>query len=315
MRAVITGITGFAGSHLAEHLLAQGHEVWGILRQSDSTEKLRAFRSRIELFVSELEARPLAERLAPVRPDAIFHLAGQAHVGYGWHHREETYHTNVLGTVAVLEAARALLLPPKVLLVSSGEVYGQKGSPFAEDRAAEPDTPYALSKTIAETVALTYHRWDGLPVIIARAFNHTGPRQAPSFVCSEFARTMALIAMGKKEPRIDVGNLEARRDFSDVRDIVRGYELSVARGSLGRIYNLCSGSGVAVRQVLEILLPMAGKPVEVVVDPTRFRPLDTPEIVGDPTRARDELGFEPEHDLRETLRDLFHYWMAEPPCP
>jgi GDP-4-dehydro-6-deoxy-D-mannose reductase len=308
VRTLVTGITGFAGSHLAERLLASGHEVHGLVRPGAPVDNLAAIRDRLSLSEEPLSPAPLARVFREVRPELVFHLAGQAHVAQAWRDRHDTFESNVLGTVAVLGAAAGCETGPRVLLVSSGEVYGGRGAPFAEDAPRCPETPYALSKAMAEDVALAHGRWDGLPVVVARPFNHTGPRQAPTFVCSELAHQVAEIRLGKRPPRLAVGNLAARRDFSDVRDTVRGYEILATRGQPGRIYNLCSGRGVAIQEVLDTLLSLAGRPVDVVVDPVKFRPLDNPEIVGDGARAERELGYHAGIPLATTLADLVAYW-------
>lgn len=308
MNALITGVAGFAGSHLAERLLASGHAVTGVVRPGTELANLAGFRERLELVEAPLEAGPLADALAAARCDVVFHLAAQAHVARSWKEREETFRSNVLGTIATLDAALAAPARPRVVLASSAEVYGREGTLFSEESPSHPDTPYALSKLMAEEAALSYHRWDGLPVVVARAFNHTGPRQEPTFVCAEFARQLAEIAHGSRPPRLVVGNLEARRDFSDVRDVVRGYELLAERGAPGRVYNLCSGRAVSVRSILDRLRELVGREVAVEIDPAKLRKLDVPELVGDPRRAREELGYAPEIPLEDTLRELLAYW-------
>lgn len=308
MRALITGINGFAGSHLAEHLVASGDEVWGTILPGSDTCHLAAVIDRVTLRGAELEAARLGEVLAEARPTVVYHLAGQAHVGLSWRQRAPTLAVNALGTAALLDAVLTLAGRPRVVLASTGEVYGRTGSPFSEDSPIHADTPYALSKVMAEEIGMAYQRWDGLEVVVARAFNHTGPRQAPNFVCSEFARTVAEIALDRCPATIEVGNLAARRDFSDVRDTVRGYRLLAHAGTAGRPYNICSGRGVPVQEILDRLLPLAGRSVEVRVDPARFRPLDAPALVGDGRRADAEIDYRPTIPLDTTLADLVGYW-------
>ncbi|MFN7974115.1 MAG: GDP-mannose 4,6-dehydratase [Acidobacteriota bacterium] len=308
MRSLITGISGFAGSHLAERLVARGDEVTGVVREGSSRQNLAAVSGKVALETAPLRADTLTALFERIAPDRVFHLAGQAHVAQSWQRREGTFEANVMGTLAVMQAASARKPHPKVLFVSTGEIYGRTGSPFREEDGTHPDTPYSLSKVMAESIALAYARWDDLPLYLARPFNHTGPRQSPTFVCSEFSKAMAEISLGIREPRLVVGNLGARRDFSDVRDIVMGYDLVLERGVPGRAYNLCTGRGVTIQHVLDTLLPMAGRTVSVEVDPAKFRPLDSPEFVGDPSRARAELSYVPEHTLEDTLRDLFDDW-------
>jgi GDP-4-dehydro-6-deoxy-D-mannose reductase len=230
-------------------------------------------------------------------------------VGRSWDHAAETLAVNVLGTHHVVEGLRDLGLSTRVLIPSSAMVYAPGSEMLTEDHPLAPASPYALSKLAQEMVGSGNP--DGPNVSVARAFNHFGPRQDPFFVASGFARRIADIEAGRWKPEIAVGNLEARRDLTDVRDTVRAYRLIVERGAPGRAYNVCSGRAIAIRELLEMLVERARTRVTVVVDPARYRPNDLPLVVGDPTRIREELGWAPEIPIERTVDDLLEYWRTK----
>ena len=256
--------------------------------------------------VDVLDRAAVRRALDEARPSAVYHCAGAAHVGRSWEHAADTLAVNVLGTHHVVEGLRDLRLPARVFVPSSAMVYAPGSQKLTEDHPLAPASPYALSKLAQEMVG--GGNPGGPRVSVARAFNHFGPRQDPFFVASGFAQRIADIEAGRWKPEIAVGNLEARRDLTDVRDTVRAYRLIVERGAPGRAYNVCSGRAIAIRELLDMLIARARAPVTVVADPARYRPNDLPLVVGDPARIHDELGWAPDIPIERTVDDLLEDW-------
>jgi GDP-4-dehydro-6-deoxy-D-mannose reductase len=294
VRALVTGASGFVGGWLLDHLRAMDDEV--IAPEVDVTQADR-----------------LRDALQDARPQAIYHLAALAHVGESWAAPHETFEVNATGTLNLLEAARSLTALPTVLLVGSAEVYGRVTAgdlPLREDTALRPVSPYAASKVSAEFLGLQAYLAHGLPVIRVRAFNHIGPGQAPTFVVSSLARQIADASLHGGSA-IRVGNLTPRRDFTDVRDVVRAYRLLVERGTPGEVYNVCAGEAVAIADVVDVLLEISGARLDVVQDPERVRGVDVPVLLGDPGRLQRTTGWRREHGLRASLADVLDYWRSE----
>ncbi|MCD6452287.1 MAG: GDP-mannose 4,6-dehydratase [Acidobacteria bacterium] len=312
MRALITGIAGFAGSHLADLLASLGYEVGGVDCPGVPLTNLTHLGERIKIYQVDItDGEGIRNTVAEISPDIIFHLAGISNVSSSWSSPIKTFEVNITGTFNLLKAASSLSPHPKVLLVSSAEVYGEvpeEKQPIDESFPLHPLSPYAVSKASLELLAYQFLKVEKLPVSIARPFNHTGPRQRENFVCSSFAKQIAEIEAGLKEPIIDVGNLETRRDYSDVRDIVRGYLSIVNRGKEGEAYNLASGEAYPISEILDILLSLSKERIEVRQDPSRYRPADIPLILGDADKANRELGWKAKIPLRETLADILSYW-------
>lgn len=297
MRALITGGRGFVGRWLAAHLEAQGDEVVAI---------------DIETDVADQSA--LDPVVAAAAPDAVYHLAARTHVGESWEVPAEVLRVNVLGTAAVLAAARQLPGSPTVVVVSSAEVYGTvrpEDLPLGETTAVAPVTPYAASKAAAEQVAVQAWRGYGQRVVVVRPFNHVGPGQAPSFAVAALARRI-VAARRAGTPSLSVGTLTTRRDFTDVRDVVKAYRLLVGRGEPGAVYNVCSGHDVAMADVAARLCALAGVDLELVTDPALVRPVDVPVLRGDPALLERVTGWKPEIPLDDTLQDVLDYWEARP---
>jgi GDP-4-dehydro-6-deoxy-D-mannose reductase len=294
VRAFVTGGAGFVGRWLIDHLESHGDTVAAPV-------------------VDVRDTAALAAAVAEARPEALYHLAALTHVGDSWNAPQETFVVNALGTLNVVEAARALDPAPTVLLVCSAEVYGKVAPdelPIDEDLPLRPVTPYAASKAAAEYLGLQAYLGHALPVIRVRAFNHIGPGQAPNFVVSSLGRQIALLEReGGRELR--VGNLSPRRDFTDVRDVARAYRLLVERGRPGEVYNVCSGQDVAIGGLADRMVELASLPVEVTVDPALVRAVDVPILRGDPTRVREATGWAPEIPLDETLRSVLDFWRSE----
>jgi GDP-4-dehydro-6-deoxy-D-mannose reductase len=298
MRVLVTGASGFVGRHLAPALAAAGHEVVAVGGPRDNAPY-----EKLDLH----DAGAAAALLARVRPDAVVHLAGQAFVPASLADPLATLALNAGGTARLLEAMRALERPPRLLLASSAEVYGiqrPERMPLDEQAPLLPANPYAASKAAAESCALAWGRAYRLDVVVARAFNHIGPGQDERFVVASFAHQLAQIAAGG--PRLlYVGNLEAERDFLDVRDVADAYVALLASGRAGEVYNVCSGRAVAIREILRQLITIARVPVEVREDPNRMRPSDVPLLLGDAAKLRAATGWAPRRTLGESLRDAY----------
>lgn len=313
MKVLITGITGFAGSHLADYILERGDaEVIGILRWRSRTENIEHFRDKVRLVECDLrDASSVRDVLEETRPDWIFHLAAQSFVPTSWTAPTESLVTNILGQLNIFEAVKKLHLMPRIQLACSSEEYGlvhEDELPIKETNPLRPLSPYAVSKVGQDMLGYQYWMSFKLPVIRTRGFNHEGPRRGPVFVCSDFAKQIADIEKGRREPVVRVGNLDARRDFTDVRDIVRAYWLSLEKGEPGEVYNLCSGRAWTIREMLDMLLGMSKTKIQVVQDPARMRPSDVPVLLGDASRFRKRTGWEPTIPFEQTMRDLLAYW-------
>ncbi len=317
MRTLITGITGFAGGWLAEALLARGgHEVVGIGRAGHWPPELRHLDGRVALFGLDLCDGPRVEAaLREARPERIYHLAGYAHVGRSFQEPDAAWQGNLQATRCVLEAAARLDPQPRVLAVGSGLVYGDPVKPdqvFTEDAPLRPTSPYATSKAAADLVAYQLARSHGLEVVRARPFNHIGPRQSPDFAAAHFARQLADVRRGRRPPVLETGDLSARRDLTDVRDVAAAYALLMERGRPGEAYNVGSGASYSMQEVLDRLVALAGVAVEVRRRADLERPADTPGMRVSSDKLRAETGWAPRHSLDETLGDTLEYWSQEP---
>ena len=281
------------GRHLGDHLEAMGDQVVSV---------------DLEVDVADPDA--IGAAVAAARPEAIYHLAALSHVGESWEFPAEVLRVNVLGTAGVLAAARALPEPAVVLVISSAEVYGSVSAeelPIVESTALRPLSPYAASKAAAEQLALQAWRGYGQPVIVVRPFNHVGPGQAPTFAVSALAKRI-VEAQRASSSTVAVGTLTARRDYTDVRDVVRAYRSLVVEGKKGETYNVCSGHDVAVSEVAQRLLALAGADVELVTDPSLVRAVDLPVLRGDYQRLAHDTGWKPEIPLDDTLADVLAFW-------
>jgi GDP-4-dehydro-6-deoxy-D-mannose reductase len=313
MRLLITGITGFVGSHFAEFALAQGIEVYGSCRWRSKTENIDHLRSRIHLIESDLRDLSSVQNLLELsNPDFIVHLAAQSYVAVSWHTPAETLNTNAISQVNLLEAIRTRRgTPPRFLVIGSSEEYGlvyEDELPIRETNPLRPLSPYAVSKVTQDLMGYQYFKSYGLPIVRTRAFNHEGPRRGDVFVTSNFARQIAEIEAGHREPVLLVGNLRARRDYTDVRDIVRGYWRLLEDGEPGEVYNLCSGRAWAIQDILDFLLAQATVHPVVKEDPARFRPSDVPVLIGNASKVRTAVGWEPQIPFEQTLTDLLQFW-------
>jgi GDP-4-dehydro-6-deoxy-D-mannose reductase len=314
VRALITGIAGFAGSHLAEYLLAETSlEVWGVLREHDT--HIAHLRHRLHLLYGDLTDPDITQViLARTQPDYVFHLAGQAFVGESWDNPWATMEPNIRSQVNVLAVAADLGLEARLLVVGSNEEYGSirpDDLPIDEDTPLRPNSPYGVSKVAQDFLGLQYHLSHGLHTVRVRPFNHIGPRQRDQFVVPSFARQIAEIEAGLRPPVMRVGNLSARRDFTDVRDTVRAYWLLLQHGQPGQVYNVGSGRAYSAHEILDALLSLTSTRIEVQVDPARLRPTDVPLSVCDASKLRAATGWQPSILLAQTLRDVLEEWRGK----
>ncbi|RME82409.1 MAG: SDR family oxidoreductase [Caldilineae bacterium] len=311
MRALVTGAAGFVGGHLIRHLLAETDlEIVGVIYRRQPHPPFQS--SRVHLERLDLrEESAVAEVLARWQPRYILHLAAQSFVPISWEHPWPTFEQNVLTQINMLKGMLTARLDARILVVGSGEEYGAIESedlPVDEDTPLRPTSPYGVSKVAQDLLGWQYHRSHGLHTVRVRPFNHIGPGQNEIFVTSSFAKQIALIEAGRGEPILRHGNLQARRDFTDVRDVVRAYWLILQKGEPGQVYNVGSGRSIAIQDILHIMLTQARVPITLQPDPGRMRPSDIPIIVSDPGRLQRATGWQPRIPLEQTLQDILDDW-------
>ena len=317
MRVFLTGTTGFAGSHLADRLLANGDQVFGLVHKESGHQPIPDHEAFTPVFGDLLVQDDLQNQIEAVAPEVIFHLAGQASPSQSWNNPTLTFSLNVGGTLNLLESARRIG-QPRVVIVTSALIYGTLESvelPITEDDQPDPTDPYGISKWAISQLGRLYWMRYQLPVIEARPFNHIGPKQAPGFVVPDFCRQIAAIKLGRIEPRISVGNLAALRDFTDVRDVVRAYDYLAKSGQPGEAYLVCSGKALSIQTILDLILKLAEIDVSIEIDSDRFTPLETPLIYGSFEKLKRDTGWEPSislnQSLSETLAEWLQYWTNE----
>ncbi|MBI3958154.1 MAG: GDP-mannose 4,6-dehydratase [Chloroflexi bacterium] len=314
MRALITGIAGFAGSALAQLLLDEADvEIHGVVHRHDW--RIRAVRAQLHLHKGDLRNSSwVDEMIQQVQPDLLLHLAAWSDVGGSWAQPWVAYELNIHCQLNLLEAVRRFAPACRVLVVGSNEVYGRvqpEDLPVDEETPFRPNSPYGVSKIAQDMMGYQYWCNYGLPIVRVRSFNNIGPGQADDFVASAFARQIAEIEAGQREPVLRVGNLEAVRDFTDVRDVVAAYWLVAQRGAVGAVYNVGTGQGYSIQTILEILLGMSNAPIQVEQDPSRLRPSDVPAMICDNRRLVAATGWQPRVDLRRTLQDVLDAWRLD----
>jgi GDP-4-dehydro-6-deoxy-D-mannose reductase len=311
VRVLITGIAGFVGTHLVDFLQRQepSVELFGLLKPRGTLPDLPA---AVTLLEADLEDGLSVERaMESIAPDRIVHLAAQSSPQLSWADPAGTYRTNVLGLLHVLEAVRKRGIVPRILVVGSAEEYGladARDLPLREDSPLRPQSPYASSKVAQGYLALQYSLSYRMHIVRTRTFHHTGSRRGEAFAESSFARQLAEIEAGLKPPVVTVGNLDAVRDFTDVRDVLRAYWLLLERGEAGEAYNVCSGRGVRIGDLLDLLIRLCGMDIEVRIDPQKVRRAEIPEVVGDPSKIRAATGWQADVPLERTLRFLLDGW-------
>lgn len=311
MKSLIIGGAGFVGAYLIRHLkeeLGQEVAVTKMPQETVAAEGADVYDLNI------LEKESIVELFRKVQPDYIFHLAAQSSVSVSWKNPQLTVDVNVKGVVNVLEALRGLERQPRVLLIGSGEEYGRilpEETPVREDNASRPGNIYAATKACQNMLGKIYADAYGLQVMMVRAFNHIGPNQTPLFVVADFCRQVALIERGEREPVMKVGNLSAKRDFTDVRDVVRAYGMLIGKGKAGESYNVGSGRAIAIEEILWMILANSKKEISVEVDPAKLRPVDVPIIEADIRKLQAVTGWEPKIKLEDTIRETLHYWREQ----
>ncbi|MHC1749535.1 MAG: GDP-mannose 4,6-dehydratase [Cellulosilyticaceae bacterium] len=307
MRALITGIDGFVGYHLYKLLISQGVEVHGTTILKNYTNE------EVSLYTMDLLNKDeVTKIIQKVQPDYVYHLAGQSAVGLSWQAPVLTMNVNINGTINLLDAIRKESKLCRVLIIGSSDQYGPvtpQMCPIKEAQALNPVSPYGISKCTQEQMAQLYVKAYGMDIVMVRAFNHIGPMQGINFVISDFASKIVAIEKGS-EPIIKVGNLDAYRDFTDVRDIVRGYSMLMQKGHKGEVYNIGSGKSIQIQDVLEILLSLAKLAINVQVDVDKLRPLDVPKVVCDNSKIRNHTGWAIENNINQTLQDTLDYWRS-----
>jgi GDP-4-dehydro-6-deoxy-D-mannose reductase len=317
VRVLITGLPGFAGPYLAKHLVTSDAdaELFGLLWTGAGTVERQLPETTIHLLGGDVgDPQSILDTLDHARPDVVYHLAAASSVSESWSNPADGFRVNTIGTVNLLEGIRKIGLAPTIVVASSAEVYGRACATtdrLHEQLPMHPVSPYGASKASMELAAAAYHEGMGMPIVRLRLFNHTGPRRPARFVASSLARQIAEIETGRCAPELRVGNLDAVRDFTDVRDVARAYRLAALRGSPGEVYNVCSGTGVAIRSLLDRLLDMTDREIAVRQDPARMRGADIPVQVGDPTKFRETTGWQPEIEIGQTLADLLSWWRCE----
>ncbi len=315
MRVLITGMTGFVGSHLAETCLTKGCEVYGTTRWRSDTKNIDHLIKEKQITLKEcdlVDAHAVRELIESIKPDRIFHLAAQTFVKASWTEPMQTLDNNIRGQVNIFEAVRKIKdYDPLIMITGSSEEYGnvdENKMPINEEVPLLPVSPYGVSKVAQDLLGYQYFKSYGLKIIRTRAFNHTGPRRGEVFVCSSFAKQIVEIEKHPGNNIIKVGNLEAERDFTDVRDMVEAYWLALEKGEPGEVYNICYGKCYSIKNILHKLKSLSTTSIKVVNDPERMRPSDLAILLGDSKKFREKTGWEPKYNISTTLQDLLDYW-------
>lgn len=306
-RVLVTGASGFVGWHLIRYLTQQDVDIWGTTKTPVTNEGKSVQWLELDL----LDKKQVRQIISQIKPDLIFHLAGQSSVKTSWDEKAMTIETNVIATIHLLEAVREICPDSFVLTVGSAEEYGPATAdqiPITEAEPTSPVSPYGISKLTAGLFAMQFAHTYCLNIIHVRPFNHIGPGQAPGFVAADFARQIVSIELGIRENPIKVGNLNIERDFTDVRDIVRAYWMLSSKGKSGEIYNVCSGKGLKIKNLLQGLCQKSTKKIQIVEDPALFRTADVPSYIGDNSKICRETTWEPVLPISETLEDIINDW-------
>lgn len=313
-KALITGISGFVGKHLAEHLLAtKEYEIVGTYRSHNGLEKLAEIKDQVHCEqVDLLDAQAVSDLIAIQKPDYIYHLAAMSSAGESHKTPDAVLTNNVLSELHILDALKANdMKQTRLLVISSAEVYGlvdEASLPITEKTELRPTSPYAVSKITQDYLALQYYLAYKIDVVRVRPFNHIGSGHSPLFAISSFAKQIAEIEKGQKEPVLKVGNLTSKRDFTDVADMVRAYESLMKQGVSGEVYNVGSGKSYQMQEMLDKLLMLSEKKITVETDPEKFRPIDIPDFVCDYSKVHELTGWKPEIPIENTLQKILDYW-------
>lgn len=306
---LVTGATGFVGQHLLQELAARSGRLVGLAR---NVKEASHNTPQIQWVSCDLcRAQDVKAALQSIQPDAIYHLAGQAMVAQSWKDPSYTFSVNVDAQIILLEALKALQMKPRILVAGSSEEYGlvrQDELPVNEENRLRPLSPYAVTKIAQDLMAYQYFRSYGSHVVRTRAFNHTGPGRPDTYAVSGWAKQIAAIELGIQDNVLWTGNLEAKRDYLDVRDVVRAYTLALDKGVPGEVYNVCSGRAWRMQELLDKLLALTSSKISVCEDPARLRPSDIPETCGDPKKFQSLTGWQPQIPMEKTLHDLLDDW-------
>jgi GDP-4-dehydro-6-deoxy-D-mannose reductase len=316
---LITGITGFVGSHLAEHFCSVNnkgyYKVFGINRPRSSMHNIKHLLNDICLFECDMtDAHGVQTVIDNIRPDYIFHLAAQSYVPFSWSSPSDTFNNNVIGQINLLEAVSKICPCCRIQIACSSEEYGyveQNELPIKETNPLRPLSPYAVSKVCQDLMGYQYFKSYGMHIVRTRAFNHGGPRRGEMFCESNFAKQIALIEAGKQEPIIKTGNLSSKRDYTDVRDIIKAYCMAISESCEGDVYNICSGNAISMQEVLDKLLSHTDMAIKHETDISRMRPSDVPVLLGDCSKFYNKTMWKPEISVDNMLLDLLNYWRDE----
>lgn len=306
-KALVIGAAGFVGGYLIDELRQNDMQVFATKLPHEELNK-----DNVEIFdLDILDKEAIASLLFEIRPDYIFHLAAQSSVGVAWKNPTLTVDVNIKGSINVMDAIRELFYKPRVLLIGTGEEYGHvapEDTPIREDNALHPGNIYAATKVCQNMIGSIYSKAYDIDLMMVRAFNHIGPGQLPLFVVSDFCKQVAEIEKGIKDPVMKVGNLAARRDFTDVRDVVRAYRMLIEAGVPGETYNVGSGNAQAISDILDLIVSMSSTEIKVETDPNKIRPVDVPIIEADITKINQITGWKPEISLEQTIKETLEYW-------
>ena len=316
-KILITGVNGFVGSHLSEYILNNNlGKIYGAYRtKNDDFSNIKSIKKQIELIECDItDSYAIDKTIEEIKPDYIFHLAAQAFVPSSWKSPIETLNTNIIGSLNLFEAIKKNSKNTRIQIAGSSEEYGlvkEDEVPIKETNPLRPLSPYGVSKVSMDLLGYQYNKSYGLNIIRTRAFNHEGPRRGKSYVTSNFAKQVALIEAGEQKPVMHVGNLEAKRDYTDVRDMVRAYWMAVEKGIPGEVYNIASGKAYKIQTIVDMLKKLSKKEFEVKQDPKRLRPSDVQILLGDSTKFRKQTGWKPEISFEKTMEDTLNYWRAK----
>lgn len=305
---MIIGAAGFVGHYLADNLQTEYKMKVAVTKLPHEKVEIEG----AEVFnLDILNKEEIVDLLFKLRPDYIFHLAAQSSVGASWKHPDLTIDINIKGSVHVMDAIRELYYKPKVLLIGSGEEYGhikEEETPITEDNMIRPGNIYAVTKVCQNMIGSIYAKAYDMDLMLVRAFNHIGPTQAPMFVVADFCKQVAEIEKGLRPPVMYVGNLTAKRDFTDVRDVVRAYAMLIQKGKAGETYNVGSGKAISIQEILDMIICLSGKDIKVEVDPNKLRPVDVAIIEADTTKLKEATGWAQKITLKQTIQETLNYW-------
>lgn len=307
-KALIIGGAGFVGNYLANELMR--NHAMSVYVTKLSHEELKI--DGVQIYnLDILDRDEVVNLLYLVRPDYIFHLAAQSSVSVAWNNPSLTIDVNIKGSINVMDATRELFYKPNILMIGSGEEYGhikKEEVPIKEENRLRPGNIYAATKACQNMLSSIYAQAYNMNIMMVRAFNHIGPCQSPIFVVSDFCRQIAEIEKGKKEPVMYVGNLAAKRDFTDVRDVVRAYALLVQEGKAGETYNVGSGHAYAISEILDMIISLSTTDIKIEIDSNKIRPVDVPIIEADITKVNHDTGWWPLIPIQQTIQDTLDYW-------